>query len=62
MGKVNGRVTWFSFSSTHTVSTGIHAMAYFLEVVLQIEPPLLTMVRRPIPPQSFHPDFPPDFA
>ena len=62
MGKINGRVTWFSFGRTHAVSTGTRAMAHFIDVVLQLEPPMIPMVRCTLLPQNFHLAFPPDLA
>ena len=49
------------FGRTHTASAGIHAMAHFLDVVLKIETPMLSMVRLPLPPHHFHTAFPPAF-
>ena len=53
-GSVSGR--------THTASTGTYAMAHFLDVVLQLEPPIIPIVRRPLPPHHFHIAFLPDFS
>ena len=50
------------FGRTHTASTGTCAMAHFIDVVLHLEPPITPMVCRPLPPQRFHPYFPPDFT
>ena len=35
-------------------------MAHFLNVVLQIEPPIPPMVCHPLPPRHFYPSVPPD--
>ena len=37
-------------------------MADFIDVVFQIEPPMLPMVILPLPPHRFHLAFSPDFA
>ena len=37
------------FGRTHTASTGTRAMAHFLGVFLQLEPPILLMVRHALP-------------
>ena len=37
-------------------------MAHFIGVFFQLEPPMSPMVRHPLPPHLFQPEFPPDFA
>ena len=55
MGKAKGQVTWFSFGSTHTPSTGTHAMKYFIDVALPLEQPVIHMFCIPPPTHHFNP-------
>ena len=50
------------FGRTHTTSTGTSATTNFIDVVFKIEPPMIPMVRCPLPPHHFHLAFPPDFS
>ena len=58
MGKWPGSV----YGRIQTDSTGTHAMEHFIDVVLQLEPPVLSMVRRPLPPHYLNPSFQPSFT
>ena len=48
------------FGRTHIDSIGTHSIENFIDVVLQLEPPILPMVSCPLPPHNFHLAFPPD--
>ena len=42
------------FGRTHTTSSVTNDMAHFLDVVFQLETPMLPMVRCPLPPHNFN--------